>query len=241
MPDRPDWSKYLIGSERHSLQDMGELAVRLGSPVTYDRRGEVIWYDIFAHGLTPWNPVIVGGGCSVSLDVDYAPFSGYCVKLYTAGVENDRAVMYRYFAAPEVNKWGIEVAVALFDAYKEFRFQLQRYDGTYRYTARIRLNETASEIQLVTTNAATVKIDDLVDLTYENGVYHLMKLVADMSTNEYERFIFNQTEYNISGNSLYITEEEHVPLSEVIISNETDANEGATMRIGRVIVTANEP
>jgi len=54
MPDAPDWYKYLPGSDRYILEDMGELAARLRSPITYDRRGEVLYFDMMEHGLAPY-------------------------------------------------------------------------------------------------------------------------------------------------------------------------------------------
>ena len=38
-----------------TIEDLGELAVRLGSPVNYDRKGDVVWVDGFEDGIDKWD------------------------------------------------------------------------------------------------------------------------------------------------------------------------------------------
>ena len=38
----------------YGLTDLGELAVRLGSPVSFDRRGDVVMMETFEDGLDAW-------------------------------------------------------------------------------------------------------------------------------------------------------------------------------------------
>jgi len=47
----PDWWGTEQTSTVHLVQDVGELAARLGSIVTFDRRGNVIWLTSFEDGL----------------------------------------------------------------------------------------------------------------------------------------------------------------------------------------------
>ncbi|GAI56753.1 unnamed protein product, partial [marine sediment metagenome] len=51
---QPDFGMYQIAKTIYRLADMGELAVRLGSIVTHDRRGDVIWMDNFDSGIAKW-------------------------------------------------------------------------------------------------------------------------------------------------------------------------------------------
>ncbi|GAG01299.1 unnamed protein product, partial [marine sediment metagenome] len=60
--DMPDDYKWLPGSTRFPLSDIGELAVRLGSLCSYDRRGEVIFIDDFGHGVNGYVLSHVGTG-----------------------------------------------------------------------------------------------------------------------------------------------------------------------------------
>lgn len=45
-----------------SVADLGELAARLGSPVTFDRRGDVVWHDDFEAGVHKWSWAGFGPG-----------------------------------------------------------------------------------------------------------------------------------------------------------------------------------
>ena len=61
----PDYGTQGPVSTVHSIQDLGELAVRLGSIVTFDRRGNVLWLDGFDSGIGAWSK---GGNVNYSVD-----------------------------------------------------------------------------------------------------------------------------------------------------------------------------
>jgi len=58
----PDWGVTASKKTIYSLHDMGELAVRLGSIVSFDRRGDVIFSDSFQNGLGKVYASGVGAG-----------------------------------------------------------------------------------------------------------------------------------------------------------------------------------
>ena len=63
----PDWGVTAGAVTTYQVTDLGELAVRLGSPISHDRRGDVIWWDDFECTLNKWQTVANGAGSSVAL------------------------------------------------------------------------------------------------------------------------------------------------------------------------------
>ena len=62
MPDDYQW---LVGAERQLLEDQAELAARVHILSVYDRRGQVIWGDRGAAGLSSWEATSSGAGASI--------------------------------------------------------------------------------------------------------------------------------------------------------------------------------
>ena len=86
----PDYTKIVqvVDAEdifgKLSTIGLAELAARLGSPTTYERRGALIFADIFDSGLSKWNTDTSGAGASVALTALYASVGKYSAML-TAG------------------------------------------------------------------------------------------------------------------------------------------------------------
>jgi len=241
MPDRPDWSKYLPGSERHPLEDLGELAARLNSPVTFDRRGEVIWVDDFSTGLTRWRGAGTGGNSDVTVDADYSYWSGYSAKLYADGVVGGSAGLFRYFSPPKLGKWGFEIAIAFFSDFYWSQMSMVWDDGSDVYIGTIRLDNDSNELQYYGSDGHYHKIVDLSTLHYDYGLYHLLKVVIDFENKTYERVIFNETEYDLTAHAIETAVTGNVPLKYVNINLTSDKANPDTARLGAAIVTANEP
>jgi len=51
----PDWGRIRKEVGIAAIGDLGELAVRLGASVVWDRRGDVVLVDSFDLGLAPWD------------------------------------------------------------------------------------------------------------------------------------------------------------------------------------------
>ena len=73
-----------------------ELAARLGSPDTFDRRGDVLWMDDFESGLK-WRTSLLGTGSLIDLTATMAASGGKCCRLVTGSANNDYAYLLRHF------------------------------------------------------------------------------------------------------------------------------------------------
>lgn len=241
MPDRPDWSKYLVGSERHSLQDMGELAARLGSIVTFDRRGEIVWMNKFDSGLAEWRPFLAGNDDTITLVADYPYRGNYCAELETQQEVLRGAGIYAYIYPPTVNKWGAEVAFWIKQAFHTFGLELNFMDGTIAYTAAVQLDGQNDEIEVYNSSEAWEVVGTFKTLTSIWGLYHNLKLVGDFDTGYYTRLILDANEIDLSAILMSDPASGPGPLNTIKILFIGDKSGNDKAMVGYAIVTANEP
>jgi len=241
MPDSPDYQKYLPNSVRFSFHAMGELAARLGSIVTYDRRGELIWYDDFRYGLGCWTISLAGTGADVSLSTDGLSVAPYCVKL-TAGSSGTRlARMNRELGVIELDRAGAEFSFTQIAPSTIVEFEIVVCLKPFLHYISVNLDVTDNKIYV--RNAANVfeQVAVLSDV-YKNGnIVNSLKVVWDISDNTYIRLLINRFAIDVSTIGLYtiaagITNSINVQMS---LRGEGGPNEN--MRIYHSILTSNEP
>jgi hypothetical protein len=220
---------------------MAELAARLGSIDVYDRRGNVIWMDDFSKGKGAWAEGLYGTGAAIAIDTTYPKWPPFCLKM-TGGSDAGRSCQIFNHVAPQVlGPVGLETSVAFFNAFSALRIAIIRYDGTNRYHAQIELNDASDKIYYYDSDGNYTELDDLPDLKDDYGEYHNIKLVTDLSTDTYVRFLLNQTSYDLSDYSMF--SEANTEAAKVLVRLYFYSNTGsnAICRVGGVIVTQNEP
>lgn len=241
MPDRPDWSKYLPGSERHSLEDLSELAVRLGSPVTYDRRGEVIWFDDCRYGLAPWRVGEVGDDAEVSVVVDQTDASPYAIKLTGGSSEGNTVAIYKDYTKEVLNRVGVEfsfIALSIFDL---IYLNILAKDGELTQWGQVRLTYSTGTWAYIDNNS---KYQDIASPGIVVGsweFYHRIKLVIDLPENKYVRFQYDNNEYDLSTYPLVSWDEPITPRYIIDLAMVSRENYNDVIQVGRCIITGNEP
>jgi len=241
IKDLPDNYPWFPDSGRYPMGDEGELAARLGSPVVFDRRGEVIFADDMRHGLAPYTITTSGLGAGGKV-VAAACFSGpYAIRL-TGGSNLDQyATMTKFLSVADINNWGLEVGVAFNDAFSEFRGTLRYYDGANTLSMSFYVNDDDGELLIDQEGAGHEKIADLPGNILQAGMFHNIKIVGDMRTGYYKRLIFNYTEYDISAHQIETYATPVLQSQQIQLSLTSDAGDNDTCDIGRVIVTSGEP
>ena len=241
MPDAPDWHPYQPGSSRYVLKDMGELAARLGSPVVYDRLGEVVFMDDFRYGLAPYYTSLDGTGASVKVSAANTLLGGFGMRL-TGGSDSGRTgSLLKFLSNAEISQWGIECGVSLPGNFDYFHLELSFYDGVERVLCVLRLDKTNNEIQLQEDGTVNTKVDDLTDPVQANGMFHNLKIVANFETGYYTRLRYNYTDYNVSDLYMNRVSVPVAPGSQITAKMGSRSGQNDYCDLARIIVTANEP
>lgn len=199
----PDWG--LRGPRRTTfgLDDLGELAVRLGSPDTWDRRGDVVWWTDFRYG---WGDIPGFGtaGYGTHLMTGYYPRQGaYCLSLYLPALISGHSGIVKYLPYPVSSMVGVEATVSLPAAVAFWGWHILVRRGTTELRAYVHYDVVNDRLEYLDhLNVYQVFATNLnlaaLGLCGVTG-----KLVADIANEQYVRFILNEVEYPLTGIACY--------------------------------------
>lgn len=195
-----------VWHKEHTIGN-AELAARLGSPITFDRRGTVFAMDSFEDSPLKW-PVtnyVTGGGTghSATLSNTNAYSNGGCVKIVAPNVVNDGLFVSRYFGGLALNRIGIEAKIMPLSAVTDSAIlHMQIHTGSRALYSAVRLNNTGhgglsyqSDVNKYLPTHYTT-FDDT--FTISNGVYYPLKFVVDVENEKYVRCMFCGVEIDMS-------------------------------------------
>jgi hypothetical protein len=221
---------------------LGELAVRLGSPSVFERRGSMMWFDDFRHGLGRWTPTLSGAGSATALSNLDAKFGGFSALLTAGPAENRYARLAHYEA---VFKTSAYIAV-------EISFQTQNTNaGSYELVVEV-LNGTDGYKFAINCETLTDYINRWTAAggwatvgahTIESEVHSwtTLKLVVDLAAGEYRRLYVNGTKYNLLGLVGETWEQVSTPSIAATFTVTSLGAASAAALLDNVIITVNEP
>lgn len=219
----------------------GELAARLGSPKTYDRRGEVLSIDGFEHGLGGWAVSGTGSASDVVLSSNYVKAGGYSAKL-TAGVTDlDNIQLLKSVQPLTLGKIGFEVSFSknIYDS--GFSLYIYNCVGTTYYRGSIRYDSKLNDLFYYSSEDKYIAFDTDTKLFENLHCFHTIKLVVDFKTNKYVRALVNEREHNLSEHFLATTGNADIRCLEFYIVLHRIGVGTATSYVDDVIITQNEP
>ena len=220
---------------------MAELAARLGSIVTFDRRGDVVWMDDFESGVEKW--VISGSGTGYGCvsSAEKAKTGGWSAKLTTGQLINYLGQMRHYQSYPALSKIGFEVSFVIHLNLGGIRLELGLYTGTTFYVAMIDICPTPPNLGYYDENFAYQTIAHDISIAAWDYLFHTAKLVANFETGKYTRLIFDNYSYDLSSAKMYSSPSSTSPNLFVTIIATPSVNANESTYIDDVIITQNEP
>jgi len=237
----PDWGTSGKISTVHTIEDLGELAARLGSIVTFDRRGNVIWYDDFESGVHQWIPVLTAGRGSVEWDGNYSLKGGFSAKLTTGNVAGDKITVERWLTTPVLSRIGYELSFKLPVFLDFLHFLIDVYDGTYNHIIQFNWIKATMTWQYWGPDFAYHNLTPIMALSTANDIFHTVKVAADLTTGYYVRLIVNNTVYDLSGKQYRRVGAGFEPHLGLCYDITNDRAAKASSHLDDVIFTQNEP
>ncbi len=199
----PDYGVGAPKKTTYTLSDMAELAARLGSIVTFDRRGDVVWLDDFEAGLEKWAPVIVGTGAALTNSPEAARSGGFSAKLTLGDAIDDQTGFVKYMGLPTLSKVGFEISFTIASALSHLGWRIFMLDGTYQHEAYIRYYESGSELKYLDQNNVYQHLAYIGNLWHASYCWHTAKLVVDHINHKYVRFLINENAIDMSALPYY--------------------------------------
>jgi len=227
----------------YTSADVAELAARLGSIDTFDRRGNVIWMDNFDGGIEKWG-YFTNFPRPKWLHIGHTG-DGFCMEVSRdAGVGNMQEVDHT-LPYPVLSKIGLEVSCNFIWGIWTVELFIDCYTGTKWYGGRVRYDFISKILSIaVDPWDARQELPSLGELIALGGIsiFHNIKLVCDFATGKYERLVIDGVKYDLTSYYLWEEDSDVVPhlAVEYYIDNASAIGQCQSY-LDSVIVTQNEP
>jgi len=237
----PDFGMYAPKITVGSLADMGELAARLKSIVTLDRRGDVIFLEDFEAPILNWTKYGVAAGAAQRLYPDEAFMGSQSLYLSPGDAAEDKSGIIRRFHSTANQKYGIEVMTRELTSHPLFDIELYVNDGTIRYWSELRYDPSNDILQILDSGGEFKTIATVIRASAASGQWWPMKLVIDSKTGKYVRGIFLGVEYDLSTEVMKTDTISVFPFIQVSIEVVNALGVAAEALFDNIIITQNEP
>lgn len=197
---QPDYLQASSTQIVSGVSDLGELAARLGSADTFDRRGNVIFMDGFEHGLVPY--ALNTYNTTAYFEINQrAVYSGaWAAHLNTGTDATQRVNILKGLGVARTTRQGFEVSFYVLGGTPDLRFTINFWDGTNSNSWFITYHYTTGQLQYRGSDGLDHNFGAPVPLVGQDLAFHTAKLVVDLQTKKYVRFIIDQTTFDLSAN-----------------------------------------
>lgn len=200
----PDWGQIADVAGYTLTEDLAELAARLDSICSFDRRGSVFFLDDFESGTGKWELTGDDNGETFDGFSGYAQSGGYCGLVTTGDVDGNAAQIARWFPFPQLVKVGFEISFTL-DAYiSELRLGFYSPCVTKYMRAGIFYDVDLDILYYNDGSGTMVEFASGLNLLKADYCFHTIKLVIDLTTGKYVRCILDNVEYDLSDYAYYV-------------------------------------
>lgn len=237
----PDWGLVGPKSVTYGLDDLGEAVARLGSPVIWDRRGDVILLDSFEVGLGLCSLETFNPGDYYRRTTDATRHGAIALLLHADGLDDSYARVEWWIAVPGSLQIGFELSFGARDEYEALYWQLLYFDRTNLHTAEIRYIRATRTLQYLDSGGNYQTLVTPLDLYVQLWPVHVFKLVVDFATGHYVRLIMSQYTFDMSTHALRIAGHVGYPMLDARFWIDGEANGGGEAIVDRCIITQNEP
>ncbi len=194
----PDDSDVLKQAGMFRIDDMAELAVRLGSPVDYNKYGDVIFWDDFESGLVKPISAATGVGGYVRISGAGAKSKG-CSVVMCSGTGADPTVMLGYILHyPLLVSTGLKVSFALGTDVYRCSFGIILEDGTGLTQFELRYEVAGDDLYIISAGGVYQLIDGSLDLYQSPKCHHDLKLIGDYNLSNYVSLFIDHLEYDLT-------------------------------------------
>ncbi len=237
----PDWGVTAGAVTVYQMTDLGELAARLGSINTFDRRGDVILLDDFEDGFHRWTWEGSGSGLGAHLSTFKSRSGRYSLLLTAGSDENHWIYAYRHVFFSPLTALGAEFSFVLPAGFETLTLEMRVNTGTRRLVGYLRWDDPTDALQYRDSAAAYVPLASLPYPSTVTGHLHTWKLVIDTEAEEYVRALLNSQEFPLSGIALWAEDDDSYPLFRFRIRLFGRAGQNDYVFVDDVILTQNEP
>lgn len=239
--ETPDYGVLSAQKTVYPVNDQGEAAVRLGSIVSYDRRGDVIFLEDFELGIERWKQTTFGTGAAIDWSIARSRSGLYSCRLVGGSTSNRSADIRRRLPFPVLSTFGVEASFSLLGTPESLQVQVFLFDGVNLTSYAVRYNGVDSDFEALNSSGLWTDLDDDVDLLEDPSLFHTVKMVFDAPAKQYVRALLDNQEYDAAPVTRGSSANAAAPHAEVSIAVISDSGDNDVAYIDDVIFTINEP
>ena len=221
---------------------LSELAARLGSPVSYERRGTVVYINDFSKGASRGELQANGTLATATISADRAMESGYALKL-TRGTDNDgwAEIVDALSLATYSGLIGFEIHTTYSNANDVFIVELHKHDGTNGVVFGIKWDMSNGVLYYRDSVNAWASLNK----TYKpyGFTWHFipLKLVVNLTTSRYVGLYIGDDWVGVGGTPGYTFASSRDASLEVVVSFSANGDSmNSTIYVTNLIVTLAE-
>ena len=238
---RPDWGLTSATKITYPITDLGEHAARMGSIVTFDRRGDVKFLDDWRDGLDKWHfysVVAAGTHRLTTLGMRSGPYSLYMYPGVASGAQHIAELSLPYTTTTRI---GLEFSIALNTLSAPAWAKLRPQSTLLGYEWGLRYNTLSNTLQYLDSTNNWATLDETLGLVDAYWNFHTLKIVGDLETGNYVRALVDGNPYDMSaiaGRSLGVWSSNRILLQ---LGVDYDIDSDLATLFDDIIVTQNEP
>jgi len=194
----PDWGIAVPTTTIYPVLDVGELAARLKSIVTFDRRGNVISLDDFEDTLMRWNSNQTMNGDRLFQTAEAARSGSFSVKMITPNAASTDTYLFRFLPLPVLSKIGLEFSYAMYLYIQYIYIVLAFGDSDGQYDFRLRYDRANRTMAYLNSGGTYTDLSGTPShqLLYHN--WNTIKFVADYENKKYVRALLNNFSWSLA-------------------------------------------
>jgi len=237
----PDWG--LVGPRQttYGLDDVGEAAVRLGSPVLWDRRGDVLYATDFSEGIGSFQTQVSGASARVALHTEHSRHGAYSVGLHAGSDGGRYALLHLALPFQFLSAVGLEASFSLHNETEYLGIRFHWFDGAYKYSAGLRIEPQVPRLVFMHSGGGWGVLEDPFPRHLCWRPEHTAKVVADMAAQRYVRILVDERTYDMRAYDVVQAVDVRAPYWYFVIIHGGLATCTPYVYVDNVIVTQNEP
>lgn len=237
----PDWAEMAPRKTVYGGIALDELAARLGSIVTFDRRGDVVDLDDFSNGANSWKLSSYGLLSGSEWSSERSHSGGFSIKLTGGSDDLELARANKKLALPPLSRVGVELSFAIDSNTDHISILLYFYTSTRAMVAEIKIDIANNKVTYRDSEGNEQDLVTSIGLLCNSYLFHRFKLVVDYISEVYIRLVIDNVQYSMEGLAFEAVASDILKYLDLIIDNYPRTGENDVVYIDSVIITQNEP
>lgn len=227
-------------SSVYRLNDMAELAVRLGGLSSIDRLGEVLDYEDFTESLGKGTVVLSGTGAIAEISGDKFRSAGYSLKMIGGSNSGQSAYYGIHLPYPVLSKFGFESWFYIDSNVKNIQLHFSHYNGSKERLYWIMFDVDNERLRYYDQDGNWQNIVTPVNFLSTNQPFLACKYIMDLNNNKFMRLRLLGNTYDLSDFLPYSSNDTTVPSIIMSVIIYSMPGENGIIYLDNMILTQNE-